>query len=122
MIKEGCDSLNRRGYNSEHHLVVAKLWLKLGKYNADNSKAASRHNIEGLPTLRVRYIVLGKDEEQQQSMREVWKVPHDIFERREETILDDWKGFHFLMVVRVPDLKSGDRGLKIRSRVQLPLE
>ena len=79
MIKEGCDSLNRRGYNLEHHLVVGKLWLKVGKYNADKSKAASRHNIEGLPTLRVRFIVLGKDEEQQQRMREVWKVQRQVW-------------------------------------------
>jgi len=85
MIKEGYDSLNRRGCDSEHHLVVAKLWLKLGKHNADKSKAASRHNIEGLPILRACYIVLSKDEEQQQSMREVWKV-------QRQALMDTLKG------------------------------
>lgn len=69
---------------SDHHLVVATLRLKPRKYNTRNPKVAPRYNIKLLqdhPSLRGfqialnnRYQVLADlaDEEQQQSIEEVW--------------------------------------------------
>ena len=68
---------------SDHHLVVATLWLKLRKYNTRNPKVAPRYNIKLLqdpPSLRAFQIAVNKryqvlvdlaDEEQQQSIEDV---------------------------------------------------
>ena len=72
---------------SDHHLVVGTLRLKFKKYNTRNPKVTPRYNTKLLqdpPTLRAfqialsnRYQVLADlvDEDQQQSIEDVWREP-----------------------------------------------